>query len=300
MDLEHKAIERLKMASETSQTYYQQPLMITYSGGKDSDVLLELALRAGIPIEVKHGHTTADAPQTVRYVRQRFYGLELQGIKVSIDYPMYKGERTSLWKLIPIKGVPLRQIRWCCAICKEQSGRNRVIATGVRWAESTNRKTWRGAVETIGRTKQDRIILREDEDSRQTTLSDQIIINNDNDDRRRWMEHCQIQGKVVYNPIIDWQDSDVWAFLSGKKVNPLYQMGFDRVGCIGCPLSGRNRYHEFRLFPKYEQMWRRAMARYLEYRIAQGKQNTDMWVNIDTYWAWWMNENPDQTSLYKD
>ena len=42
MDLEQKAIERLKMASETSLTHYKQPLMITYSGGKDSDTVLRL------------------------------------------------------------------------------------------------------------------------------------------------------------------------------------------------------------------------------------------------------------------
>lgn len=41
MDLEHKAIERIKTASIMSQSYYKQPLICTYSGGKDSDVMLE-------------------------------------------------------------------------------------------------------------------------------------------------------------------------------------------------------------------------------------------------------------------
>ena len=43
MDIEQTAIERLKMASEMSLRLYKQPLVITYSGGKDSDVLLHLA-----------------------------------------------------------------------------------------------------------------------------------------------------------------------------------------------------------------------------------------------------------------
>ena len=43
MDLERKAIERLKAASDMSLRLYKQPLLITYSGGKDSDVLLHLA-----------------------------------------------------------------------------------------------------------------------------------------------------------------------------------------------------------------------------------------------------------------
>ena len=72
MDLEQKAIERLKLASEMSLTYYKQPLIVTYSGGKDSDVCLELAERAGIPYEVQHSHTTVDTPETVRHVRAQF------------------------------------------------------------------------------------------------------------------------------------------------------------------------------------------------------------------------------------
>lgn len=48
MDLEHKAIERIKIASTMSQRYYKKPLVCTYSGGKDSDVMLELFRRPGV------------------------------------------------------------------------------------------------------------------------------------------------------------------------------------------------------------------------------------------------------------
>ena len=68
MDVEQKAIERIKMAAEMSQTYHEKPLVITTSGGKDSDVCVELAKRSGVTFEVQHNHTTADAPQTVYHV----------------------------------------------------------------------------------------------------------------------------------------------------------------------------------------------------------------------------------------
>lgn len=42
MDKEKKAIERIKMASEMSLYHYGRPLVCTYSGGKDSDVMLEI------------------------------------------------------------------------------------------------------------------------------------------------------------------------------------------------------------------------------------------------------------------
>ncbi len=54
MDLEQTAIERLKVAAGMSEQLFKMPLVITYSGGKDSDVLLHLAEKSGIKYEVIH------------------------------------------------------------------------------------------------------------------------------------------------------------------------------------------------------------------------------------------------------
>lgn len=69
MDLEQKAIKRIQAASEMSLYHYGKPLVCTYSGGKDSDVMLELFRRGGIPFEVHNSHTTVDAPETVYHIR---------------------------------------------------------------------------------------------------------------------------------------------------------------------------------------------------------------------------------------
>lgn len=282
MDLEHSAIERLKMASEMSLTYYNQPLIITTSGGKDSDICLELARRAGIPYEVMHNLTTADAPQTVYRVRDQFRNLELAGIKCTVSYPVYRGERTSLWKLIEIKmHPPTRLARYCCDVLKERGGRDRMIITGVRWAESISRKNKRGIYESVP-----------------SDVKKKIILNNDNDDARQLFENCRLKAKRVCNPIINWEDRDVWDFIRSEhlKVNPLYDMGFDRVGCIGCPMADKKRYFEFCMFPAYERMWRRAFARMLEARKAAGKVN-DTWSTVDDVWHWWMEEDPNQVTF---
>ena len=50
MDLEQTAIERLKMASDMSLRLYKQPLVITYSGGKDSDVLFASGGQSRYPV----------------------------------------------------------------------------------------------------------------------------------------------------------------------------------------------------------------------------------------------------------
>lgn len=133
--------------------HYGQPLVCTYSGGKDSDVMLELFRRSGVPFEAHNSHTTVDAPQTVYHIRKKFKDLETTGIKACIEMPTYKGTRCSMWTLIPQKGMPpSRLMRYCCSVLKETGCANRFIATGVRWDES-NARAERAAYEILGKTK---------------------------------------------------------------------------------------------------------------------------------------------------
>ena len=81
MDKEQLAIARLQDAARLSEHRYKKPLMVTYSGGKDSQVLVALAERAGINFEVVNSHTTADAPETVYFIREQFKAMEERGIK---------------------------------------------------------------------------------------------------------------------------------------------------------------------------------------------------------------------------
>lgn len=119
-----------------------------------------------MPFEVIHNHTTADAPETVRFIRKRFKEFEAAGIPCRIEYPTYKGKPTSMWALIPQKLMPpTRLVRYCCAVLKERGGAGRFIATGVRWAESARRKNTRGIYERKG-TKENRIILNNDNDEK--------------------------------------------------------------------------------------------------------------------------------------
>ena len=190
---------------------YKQPLVITYSGGKDSDVLLHLAEASGIQFEVLHSLTTADAPETVWHVRDTFRRLELANVKCTIDtHRTLDGGNVTMWNLIPRNLMPpTRTMRYCCAVLKETSGRGRWIATGVRWAESKKRKS-RGVMEALHRDKSKRLTLM-----------------NDNDESRMLMENCQLKGKRVVNPIIDWADTDIWEYADaeGISMNPMYACG---------------------------------------------------------------------------
>lgn len=285
-DPEKIAIGRLKAASDMALKYYGTPLVVTTSGGKDSSVCVELAIRAGIPFEVQHNHTTADAPETVRFVRQEFARLENLGVKCTIKYPTYKGKRTSMWSLIPQLLIPpTRAMRYCCTVLKENSCNDRMIVTGVRWAESTKRKNLRGIFEKIVSNKDKSIITRTDSDS----LSELFA-------------PCKLKAKRIVNPIVDWSDADVWNFLHDSKapVNPLYECGMSRVGCVGCPMAGKRRYAEFRRWPAYEKLYILAFEKMLEERKRRGTQGTDNdWETGQEVFRWWMEENvlPGQMSV---
>lgn len=269
-----KAIERLKLAAQMSETYYEKPLIVTTSGGKDSDVCLALAKIAGINYEVQHNHTTADAPETVYHVRETFRKLEFDGVKCTINWPTYKGKPVTMWTLIPQKLMPpTRIVRYCCDVLKECGGAGRMITTGVRWEESASRKKNRGIYEKLG-----------DKKSR-------IILSNDNDDTRKLFENCKLKAKRVCNPIIDWTDQDVWDFIQCEnvKTNPLYQCGFDRVGCIGCPIAGISaRIAEFARWPTYKRAYIRAFEKMLKQRHERGL-DTEWQTGIDVF-HWWMED----------
>lgn len=278
MDKEKMAIERIGMASEMSLHHYKKPLVCAYSGGKDSDVLLELFKRSGIPFEVHNSHTTADAPQTVRHIQKVFRGLESEGIKCEIETPIYKGEPTSMWKLIPEKLMPpTRLVRYCCSVLKETGCANRYIATGVRWDESTARMQ-REEFEKIANKKKDK---------EKFTIT---MLMNDNDKRRRMNELCMQQNKMVVNPIIDWTHRDVWEYINSEKIETceLYQCGYDRVGCIGCPMAGKKRKREFEDFPQYKKLYIHAFERMLKERERRGKENT--WKTGEDVFVWWIGD----------
>ena len=277
MDLEQSAFDALRFASAQSLKLYKQPLVITYSGGKDSDVLLRLAENSGITFEVSHSLTTADAPETVRHVRDTFRRMEEKGVKCVIDaHVQPDGSRLTMWNLIPKHlAPPTRIVRYCCAVLKEGDGKGRFIATGVRWAESVRRKNSRGLIEVSNRDKNKRLILMDD-----------------NDETRMQFENCQMKGRRVVNPIIGWGNKEVWDYAETEKIcmNPLYGCGHARVGCIGCPLaSKRARIEEFIIWPKYKQSYIRAFDRMLEMKRMAGKSGN--WQTGVDVFNWWMEND---------
>ena len=184
------------------------------------------------------------------------------------------GSRVTMWNLIPLKLMPpTRVVRYCCAELKEGGGKGRFIATGVRWAESTARKR-RGGLEVLTSKPQNKLIL-----------------SNDNDEDRRLFETCQLKGKRVVNPIVDWQTADIWDYAGAEKIsmNPLYCEGFHRVGCVGCPMASKTRIMEFARYPEIKTAWIRSFDKMLIIRIERGMEAYSWRSGVDVF-HWWMED----------
>lgn len=275
------AIERLR-AFEPEDGYY-----LAYSGGKDSDCIKILAYLACVKFEAVHNLTTVDAPETYRYIRSQK--------DVRIDKP-----EINMFKLIEVKMFPPTRIsRYCCEVLKERGGKGKVVVTGVRWAESSKRKESAGLVKIIGKPKTTQKAADENQLDYRISKMGGLILNDDNDENRRFVEHCYRTRKTLINPIVDWSDDDVWKFLKhyGCDSNPLYQCGFKRIGCIGCPMANKYRYFEFERYPKYKDLYIKAFDRMLKAREEKGLTNRVFWQTGKDVFKWWMGEDPLQLTF---
>jgi len=101
-----------------------QPIEIAYSGGKDSDCILELAKMAGVNYRAIYKNTTIDPPGTIKHAKDM--GAEIR--KPTMTF----------MELVRWKGMPTRRARFCCEVLKEYKILDYVVV-GVRRAESTAR-----------------------------------------------------------------------------------------------------------------------------------------------------------------
>jgi len=279
-----KAILRIVHAAEIAE-HRGNKLVLAYSGGKDSDVLLDLALKSGVNFIVQHNHTTVEAPETVAHIKEVFAELRERGIKSTINMPEKievngKLVTASMWNLIvKKKSPPYRTRRYCCEFLKERKFDGQHIMTGVRWAESPKRKT-RGLHEKLDKNEAKR-----------------IVYFDENDDAQKLTSICQLRSRIATNPVIDWSDADVWCYIKENKlkINPLYGLGFSRVGCIGCPMASlKMRNLEFQMYPKYKTAYIRAFQKMIDNFKKEGLKNplTDEWKDGKSVFEYWLRPLP--------
>ena len=254
------AIQRIKDAYEISKSQNKGALYVAFSGGKDSICVAKLCEMSGVPYELHYNATTVDPPHLLKFIKDNYPAV------------IFHKPRYSMWQLIVKKHMPpTRLIRYCCQELKEKGGEGRVCCTGVRKYESLKRST-RKAFETTAKNKKDRMLF------------------DDNGEFRNALEQCSIKAKIVCNPIIDWYDEDVWQFIREQKMHycELYDMGYDRIGCIGCPMATRSeRERALNDHPFYKKKYIQAF----DDMIKAMTEKQPNWNTGEDVYRWWLNDN---------
>ena len=119
-----RAIKLIQAAGKAAKEH-GQPLEICYSGGKDSDVILELAKMSGVEYRAIYKNTSIDPPGTLAHAKDN--GVEIMKPKENFG------------KLIARKGYPSRRTRYCCQYLKEYKILDYAVL-GIRASESNKRK----------------------------------------------------------------------------------------------------------------------------------------------------------------
>lgn len=119
-------IDRSIRLLQSVQKGYDGEIEVAYSGGKDSDVILQLAKEAGIRYRAIYKNTTIDPPGTIAHVKRM--GVEIRRPK------------RSFFQIIAQKGIPNRFTRFCCSELKEYKILDKCII-GTRKEESAKRNT---------------------------------------------------------------------------------------------------------------------------------------------------------------
>ena len=210
---------------------------VSFSGGKDSTVVLELARKAGVT-ERYFVDTGMEFPETLSFVEE-------------MDIPVWlKGG--GLLRHIRERGLPTKDNRWCCELVKllpvkqwlgEQG--DCVTVQGNRWYESFSR----AGLPSV-------------------------------------CENPYHPGQLNISPIRNWRALEVFLYIwwRGLRVNPLYEMGFERVGCWMCPAMLESEFELVRTcHPDLHRRWVSVLTEYA------GKRNLPPEYITCGLWRW---ENP--------
>lgn len=277
-DKVEKAIMRLQ-AYEPPEGYY-----LCFSGGKDSVVIKALADMAEVKYDAHYSVTGIDPPELVQFIKDNHKD-------VVFEYPRYKdGTRVTMWNLIPQKTMPpTRLARYCCAYLKESGGEGRLKVTGVRWAESVRRKKSHGEV-TFADKKTQKLVEKEfSEIDYLKTPQGGVALRLDNRENARMVEMCYKTHTTLVNPIIDWDTAEVWEFIKEYKIPycDLYDQGYKRLGCIGCPMAGgKGQQREFERYPKFKNLYLVAFEKMLQNNKEKGVECS--WNTAEEVYKWWI------------
>lgn len=252
------SIEFLKKAESIALAYGggNNGYYLAFSAGKDSQALYHIAELAGVKFDAHMNLTSVDPPEVIRFVKQAYPEVDL-----------IKPNKSIYQRAIENQILPTMRVRWCCKEYKEMSGAGRVTLIGIRHQESSRRakrneveisnRKFSGTLEGLDEYRQELKAKR----ARRKSKKDGVNITNA--DQEQTLGCISGKESLLISPIIHWNEKDVWEFLNEVIQVPhcsLYDEGWHRIGCIGCPMSSAKQKHiENTRYPHVKRNWIKAI-----------------------------------------
>lgn len=251
------SVELLRKAEKIALSYdHENGYYLAFSGGKDSQALYHIAQLAGVRFHAHMNLTSVDPPEVIRFVKENYPEVDL-----------IKPGKSIFQSAIEEKALPSMRMRWCCAKYKETAGAGKVTLIGIRKAESSRRakrneveisnKKFSGDLKGLDEYRQ------EQRDKRARRKSKKQGVNITNADEEQTLGCIHGKESLFISPIIYWTEQDVWEFLNDVlKIThcSLYDKGWRRIGCIGCPASSyKQKLIENKRYPHVRHNWIKAI-----------------------------------------
>lgn len=139
-------------------------------------------------------------------------------------------------------------------------------------------------------------VLKECHGGGRTLLTGIRWEESSNRSKRKMVESCyKDKTKTYINPIIDWEENEIWEFIEQYKIPycKLYNQGFNRIGCLFCPqVYYKRRLEECNRYPKYVKAFINAFGKLYQARKEKGNASVDRWENGEEMFWWWINSAP--------
>lgn len=273
VELLHKA-EKIALNYDAENGYY-----LAFSGGKDSQALFHMTQLAGVKFCGHMNLTSVDPPEVIRFVKKNYPEVEL-----------IKPGKSIFQHAIEKQILPTMRVRWCCAEYKETAGAGKVTLIGIRKAESSrrakrkeveiNNRKFSGDLDGLDEYRQEQRAKR----ARRKSKEQGVNITNADEEQTLGCIHGK--ESLLISPIIYWTEKDVWEFLNDVVRVPhcsLYDEGWHRIGCIGCPMSSyKQKMIENKRYPHVKRGWMKAIKAIRNGGVFRREY---IWWNIRNGWV---------------
>ena len=243
---------------------------VSFSGGKDSAVMLDLCRRVYPNITCVFINTGNEYPEVVKYVREM---KSENGINLTIIRPRMKPRE--VWESVGFPLVSKEAAQQISTIRKSPD-----CKTSVKWLRQDNKfklaNRWRYLIDEKYDTSHKCCVMLkkqpaheyEKETGRSPIIGIMACESRMRETKYIQMGDCNSFGcdkrqKSFSYPLAIWTDDDIWEYIKRfkLKIADIYYKGASRTGCVGCGFGAYRDYEAnpslqllYKLYPKYYNM----------------------------------------------